>query len=242
MGITAERMRVLTERLTYFTIPIVRSLITVLLLTVSTTVAADAPPRALIGSVVIERGSGPRPFVLVAVDELGPGGQGDGRIDYIYKFYAPDLPANLHVSYAMAHVDDLDQQLVISAPIEKTRFTFALAGTDPAPHPGDTSYVFTGGSELKRQWGTKVHRGELRKNGPVLYVGCLGGEDGTPCYNDYGDPSASGGGCDTYGCPSACSMAKSGVSCSVTCQPGSCACCSYGGVLGDPQCGCIPKR
>jgi len=217
-----------------------------LLLVAALPLFAQQPARDAIGSVVIQRGSGPRPFILVAVDAFSRGGRSDGAVDYLYKFYTATEAPDARFSFEVAHIDDLDGQLVISAPVDNVRITFANRGEEPSVSRnanGATEYVFRDGIGITRAWGPRVNRAQLRRNGPILSIGCGGEEGSGACINDWGDLGGGGGGCDAGGCPAtACSVSNGKLTCSATCPAGSCACCNYGGMMTDPSCGCIPAR
>lgn len=203
-------------------------------------VSAQQPPRDAIGSVVIQPGSGPAPFILIAVDAFGEGGRNDGVIDYVYKFYTDRPAPDVHYAFAVAHIDDLDGQILISAPVERMRFTFANRDQQVLPRKADaeTEFAFTNGVGITRQWGEHVNRGRMSHDGPLPYIGCAGGDGGAECYNDWGW-NAGGSSCSAGGCPAtSCSVSNGKLSCSVTCPSGRCACCNYGSLVTDPSCFC----
>ena len=146
----------MTATLKAVTIPDVIHL-ALLLLFVS---ANTPPPNAVIGRVVIERGIGPEPFILVTVDALGEDGRNDGAIDFLYKFYTDGDTPDLHYSFPIAHIDDLDGQVVISAPIEKVRITFANRDQQVTrrANDGTTDLAFTNAIGIARYWGPDVAR------------------------------------------------------------------------------------
>jgi hypothetical protein len=127
--------------------------------------AANARPphavigRVVIGRVVIERGKGPEPFILITVDALGEDGRGDGAIDFVYKFYTDGEAPDLHYSFPVAHIDDLDDRVVvISAPVEKVHLTFANRDQQVTPRSNDGTMelAFTNGIGIARYWGPEV--------------------------------------------------------------------------------------
>jgi len=205
------------------------------------TAAAQQQPRDAIGSVVIQRGSGPAPFILIAIDAFGEGGRNDGVIDYIYKFYTDAAAPDLHYAFAVAHIDDLDGQILISAPVEQIRLTFANRDQKVAParNDGSTEFAFTNGIGITRVWGEHVNRGRMSHDGPAPYLFGCGDSVGSACYPDVSGGGGSGSTCSAGGCPAtSCSVSNGKLSCSVTCPAGSCACCNYGSMLSDPSCAC----
>jgi len=81
----------------------------------------------------------------------------------------------------LAHIEELDGQLVISAPTEKMRLTFANRDRPVAPRPNDgtTELAFTNGVGIARYWGVQINRGRMCRDGRDLRIVC----DGT-CYGD----------------------------------------------------------
>jgi len=151
-----ERIGFLTATNKAVTIPDVIHLALLLFLAV----ADVPPPHSSIGSIVIQRGTGPEPFILITVDSLGEDGRNDGVIDFIYKFHTDGDAPDLHYSFPIAHIDDLDGQVVISAPIEKVRLTFANRDQQVMrrANDGTTDLAFTNGIGVARYWGLDVAR------------------------------------------------------------------------------------
>jgi len=210
------------------------------LLLTATAASAQQPARDAIGSVVIQRGSGPASFILIAIDAFGQGGRNDGAIDYVYKFYTDTEAPDLHYAFQVAHIDDFDGQVVvISAPVEKIRLTFANNDQRVSPRASSdgTEFLFTNGIGITREWGPRVAR-RMRNSGPVPSIGCQG-EQGAECFNDWGDSGGGGSTCDAGGCPAtSCSVTNRSLTCSVGCPAGKCACCNYGSLTANPSCKC----
>lgn len=147
----------------------------------ATAAAAQQPSRDAIGSVVIQRGSGPAPFILIAVDAFDEGARSDGAIDFVYKFYTDGEAPEVHYAFPLAYIEELDGQVVISAPAENVRLTFANRDRPVAqvPNNGGTELVFTNGAGIARYWGEKVNRGRMCRDGGELRLVCEGA-----CYGD----------------------------------------------------------
>lgn len=152
-----------------------------LLVLATSVMPAQQPPRDAIGSVVVQRGTGPAPFVLIAVDAFGADGRNDGRIDFVYKFYTDGEPSAAHYSFAVAYIQELDGQVVISAPADRVRLTFANRDQHvraPA-NDGATEFAFTNGIGVARYWGPQVESGRMCRDGGELRLDCDGA-----CYGD----------------------------------------------------------
>lgn len=147
----------------------------------ATAAAAQPPSRDAIGSVVIQRGAGPAPFILIAVDAFGEDARNDGAIDFVYKFYTDGEAPDLHYAFPLAYIEELDGELVISAPAQKTRLTFANRDRPAAqaPNNGGTELAFTNGTGIARYWGEKINHGRMCRDGGELRLVCEG-----TCYGD----------------------------------------------------------
>lgn len=201
--------------------------------------AGGDEPEILVGTVVIRPGSGPEPFVLIAVDVFYDGVKGDGIIDHVYKFYTDASMPDVECSFTMAFVQHEKGRLVVTAPTEKVKISFLL-GSSSQPRSrgnGGTESVFAGGRGLSHYWGETVRGASIRNNGPTTFmIGCGGSGDGAECFNDW-DNSGGGGGCQAGGVGStSCSLTVNGQQCSVDCHAGY-ACCKY--VNGSISCKCV---
>jgi hypothetical protein len=124
-------------------------------------------PHAAIGTVVIDSRTSPRPIILIAVDAADGGGRMDGKVDLLYVFHTIEpLPAGKLV-FPLAHVDDFDTQLVVSAPVERMRFTFANEGQEPLAHSGPNEYVFADGHGLACYWGARLAQHVRIRDGKI---------------------------------------------------------------------------
>jgi hypothetical protein len=202
------------------------------------TLAASARPadqpwveKTYSGAVEIRRGVTPEVQLIVAIDSVR-GGVRDGFADVAYVFYSEGPAPDFRFQAEHANVEDIGgKQLVIVA--NGQHLVFAIGDETPVKR-SENAFVFANGVGLARYWGDHVSGMRVAANdGTTAQVGCGGEADGGECYSDWslgsggGGSSCSSGGRGSTSCSIEATVMNSGGACSVSCQPGYYACCTY---------------
>ena len=203
------------------------------------TASADAPAwvnKNYTGAVEIHRNAASADSLIIAIDSIR-GGERDGAADVAYVFYTTAPAADVQFHAERAHIEDLGgRQLVIVA--NGQHLVFTLAGEE-IRNRAEGALMFTDGVGIARHWGEDVSGLQIGTGEPTAQVGCDGDGSGEPCYSDWSLGGGGSGRCDSGGpgatsCSIEGTVLGSGGSCSVTCQAGYYACCSY-----SSNCRCI---
>ena len=184
--------------------------------------------------------------VVVALDEAGPDGRGDGRVDHLFFFtmLVPNVvPSSFRDSDAEIALSPTGLRLL--AHTEQREIELLLHGASPSPRPKDSLYsrrVFEEGLHLYRYSGAVVgdlSLEEVEQRGREIFASLRQGEKQiVPQHPEPADPDAGGS------CRSTCTSSGCGAgACSAACLPGYCAKCSCLGELPPtyPSCFCAPK-
>ena len=200
-------------------------------------------PEVLTGEVLVKTYHNE---VVVAVDEAGPDGQGDGRVDHLFAFtmLVPDIVPSSFWDPA-AEIELRPTGLHLFAHTQQREIELLMYGVPPALRPKASLYshrVFEAGLHLYRYSGAvvgEVSLTEVEQRGREIFTSLRQREKQIIAQHpEPPDPEAGGtcqSSCSTRGCNAG--------ACSAACLPGYCAKCSC---VGDPpptypSCFCAPK-
>lgn len=184
--------------------------------------------------------------VIVAVDEAGPDGRGDGRVDHLFFFtmLVPDVMPGSFWDPA-AEIERRPGGLHVLAHTQQREIELLMHGVPRSPRLRASSYthrVFEEGIELYRYSGRVVGElslVEVEQRGREILSSLRQGEKQIIAQNpELPDPEADGS------CRSTCTTSGCGAgACSAACLPGYCARCSCLGSAPPtyPSCFCAPK-